>query len=218
MSWWRWNGDPAWLREQVDALDAQRTIDRSRMWIVGWSGGGTYLGWRTQEFEREYAAMVIHGGGVQPSRQTCSPTPAGIYFLGGDANPLHALAEQLHDYYASTCPHPDLVWTVLPRVDHDGERKALTRYREAILDWLSMHRRAPADDGGVATDAEPASSSVQQAPSPASSAPPALPPPTSSCRCAMAGVPSTFPWRGAIALLAAIGLRLRARPPRRTRG
>ena len=88
MSWWKWNGDPSWLGRQVDALNAQRAIDRARMWIVGWSGGGTYLGWHTQELERDYAAMVIHGGGVRPALPSCAPSPAGIYFLGGDANPF----------------------------------------------------------------------------------------------------------------------------------
>jgi len=189
-SWWKWNGDPSWLKTQVTAVCALRAIDPTRMWIAGWSGGGTYLGWNTQAFERDYAALVIHGGGVRPASQACATPQAGIYFLGGDKNPLHDLAERLHDYYATTCPHEDLSWTVLKGVDHEGERRALGNYREAILDWLSTRRRPVATvdlmDGG---DPPPMPSAV-------ASSPPALPfqpvsspapVPSSSCRCTAAG-------------------------------
>jgi poly(3-hydroxybutyrate) depolymerase len=64
-SWWKWDGDPVWLEQQADALDALRSIDRERTWIVGWSGGGSYIGWRTREIERSFAAIVIHGGGCR---------------------------------------------------------------------------------------------------------------------------------------------------------
>ncbi|MGD0528444.1 MAG: prolyl oligopeptidase family serine peptidase, partial [Polyangiaceae bacterium] len=118
-SWWKWNGEPSWLLRQIDALAETRAIDPARMWIAGWSGGGTYIGWNTQELERTFAALVIHGGGVQPRRSACSDPKAAIYFLGGDQNPLHSLTEPLHDYYVR-CRHDDMTWTVLKGVDHEG--------------------------------------------------------------------------------------------------
>ena len=111
-SWWKWNGDPSWLERQVDALGALRSIDSARMWIAGWSGGGTYLGWNTQAIEHDYAALVIHGGGVRPASQACVAPRAAIYFLGGDRNPLHDLAERAHaplPACVSDRPRPELV-------------------------------------------------------------------------------------------------------------
>ncbi len=194
MSWWKWNGDPSWLQHQVAALGALRSIDPARMWIAGWSGGGTYLGWHTQEFERDYAALVIHGGGVRPASPACATPRAGIYFLGGDKNPLHDLAERLHDYYATICPHEDLSWTVLRGVDHEGERRALGTYREAILDWLSTRIRSVAGSDVVDGGDPPAAPSAVASSPPALPLPPApapAPVPSSSCRCKAAGAETT---------------------------
>jgi poly(3-hydroxybutyrate) depolymerase len=182
-SWWRWNGEPSWMRHQVSALGELRSIDPGRMWIAGWSGGATYLGWRTQAFERDYAALVVHGGGVRPADPMCPTQRASVYFLGGDRNPLHDLTEQLHEYYATTCPHEDLSWTVLKGVDHAGERRALPTYREAILDWLSTRRRTP-----LAAAVSTAASAPPPVPSAAAPQRPSSPTaPSSSCRCATAG-------------------------------
>jgi poly(3-hydroxybutyrate) depolymerase len=142
-SWWKWNGDPAWLRAQTTRVGAMHAVDPARTWIVGWSGGGTYLGWRTPEIERDYAAIVIDGGGARPALDVCAATPSAVYFLGGDRNPFHELTEGLHAYYATVCPHPDLSWTVLKGADHPAERIAMATHRESILEWLSMRRRAP---------------------------------------------------------------------------
>jgi MYXO-CTERM domain-containing protein len=211
-SWWKWDGDPSWLERQVDALGALRSIDSARMWIAGWSGGGTYLGWNTQAIEHDYAALVIHGGGVRPASQACVAPRAGIYFLGGDRNPLHDLAEQLHDYYASTCPHEDLSWTVLKGVDHVGERRALGTYREAILDWLSTRRRPAAGPDMVDAGAPPPT------PSTVASSPPTLPfhpvsspaPVPSSCRCTATGAQAkSAAAPGLMALLLGAALRRR---------
>jgi predicted esterase len=194
-SWWRWNGDPSWMERQVSALGELRSIDPGRMWIVGWSGGGTYLGWRTQAFERDYAGLVIHGGGVRPASPMCPARRAGIYFLGGDRNPLHDLAEQLHEFYATTCPHEDLTWTVLRGADHQGERRAIATYRAAILDWLSTRRRTPLavavpTDAGASLPAPSTMTAGPLRPAPsdgARPAPPSSPRATSSsCRCTTA--------------------------------
>jgi predicted esterase len=145
-SWWRWNGDPAWLVRQVRAVGELRPIDPARTWIVGWSGGASYLGFRTQAIEETFAAIVIHGGGMPPAAGACASRPAGVYFLVGSANPLHSLAVGLRGHY-DACGN-DVTWTLLPGVDHDGERRALAAHREAILDWLATRRltvTAPAD-------------------------------------------------------------------------
>jgi predicted esterase len=226
-SWWRWNGDSSWLHAQVDALAGQRAIDRSRMWIAGWSGGGTWVGWHTVELEAEYAAIVIHGGGSAPGQRTCAAVPAAIYFLGGDRNPLHALTESLHEYYATTCPHPDLTWTVLAGADHPGERKALGKYREPLLDWLSSHARAAPDAGSsdAVSPAAPASAPPSPPHDGTSSFPPVSPqepplrgPPPSgrapACGCDIPGTRTRAPPAGLLALISASAMRLAGRQRR----
>jgi poly(3-hydroxybutyrate) depolymerase len=138
-SWWKWDGAPTWLLRQVDALAATRPIDRTRAWIAGWSGGATYVAWHTQELERAFAAIVLHGGGVRPRDAACASPRAAVYFLGGDANPLHYLTDDLRAHYA-LCGQ-ELTWNVVPGADHAAERAALAPRREAILDWLEAHHR-----------------------------------------------------------------------------
>ncbi len=138
-SWWRWNGSPAWLTSQIDVLAKHRPLDAERMWIVGWSGGASYIGYRSQELERTFAAIVIHGGGMRPASDDCAVSPASVSFLVGDKNPLHSLAVELRDHYAA-CGN-DLSWTLLKGADHAAEWRALPAHREAILDWLATRRR-----------------------------------------------------------------------------
>lgn len=205
-SWWKWDGPPSWLLHQIDELAETRPIERERMWLAGWSGGATYVGWNTQELERTFAALVIHGGGVRPRRSTCADPKAAIYFLGGDKNLLHDLAEQLHDYYVR-CDYDDLTWTVLKGADHEGERRALSSRRASILDWLETKRRTRRPD----TLPPEAGTATALAPSAQPSEPP-LPPSTSlpptSCRCVAAGVASDDRESGGrgLALLVAIGV------------
>jgi poly(3-hydroxybutyrate) depolymerase len=69
------------LLQQISALGALRPIDRQRIWIVGWSGGGSYIGYRTQELEQTFAAIVIRGGGMPPEVATCPAAKTPVYFL-----------------------------------------------------------------------------------------------------------------------------------------
>jgi hypothetical protein len=209
-SWWKWDGDPSWLLRQIDALAATRPIDRERMWIAGWSGGGTYIGWNTQELEHTFAALVIHGGGVRPRRSSCSDAKASIYFLGGDRNPLHYLTEPLHDYYVR-CGHDDMTWTVLPGVDHDGERRALASRIGGLLDWLETKRAvARADAVALEAGAQAAVDTGAALDSGAATSPPTSSLPSaarSSCRCLAAGTSvGSEPLGRGVALLAVAAL------------
>jgi len=198
-SWWQWDGDPSWLVRQTRALGELHAIDPERMWIVGWSGGASYVGLRTQEIEKTFAAIVLHGGGIPPELSTCPAAKAAVYFLVGDRNPLHNLAMQLREHYAAC--DDDVTWTLLKGADHDGERRALTAHREAILDWLSTRRLAqsPVSGRALPVDAEGPAPAPPATAVPAhseSAAPPAsstIPPPAPTpCRCSCPGIaPST---------------------------
>jgi poly(3-hydroxybutyrate) depolymerase len=192
-SWWKWNGDPGWLVDQASRLSELHAIDRQRLWLVGWSGGGSYIGYRTREFERTFAAIVIHGGGMPPATDACGDERVDVYFLVGDANPLHSLAVGLRDYYLR-CNH-DVTWTLLKKADHGGERKALEGHIDGMIDWLAARVR-PADtaiDSGpeaAALTSSSSSSTYLDAPrttlGPAP-APPSAPHPPGACSCDVRG-------------------------------
>jgi len=151
-SWWRWDGDSTWLTHQVEEVAALHPVDRDRLWLVGWSGGASYIGWRTQELERAFAAIVIHGGGLAPASSACPRSPASVYFLVGDRNPLHDLAVDLRRHYDG-CGQ-DVHWSLLAGAAHEGEGEALDdKQGPAILDWLAAKRRLPR---GPAFSPEPA--------------------------------------------------------------
>lgn len=133
-SYWKWNGDAQWIIDQVAATATQVNIDASRVYLVGWSGGATYIGWHVQAWPSTFAALVIHGGGDAPSDKTCVDTRA--YFLVGEHNALHHLARQLREYLEG-CKQP-VKWDAF-RGGHAKERTALTRRKaNEILDWLAV--------------------------------------------------------------------------------
>ena len=201
-SFWRWNGSPSWIVAQMHALGERRSHDPSRAWIVGWSGGGSYIGWKTQELERTFAALVIHGGGIPPEDPTCPSTRASVYFLVGTDNPLHDLARRLHEHYLDC--QQDVTWTLLRGAGHPAEWQALSARRAGILDWLSTKRLSSAtpppvvpdtgplavrdagdgdDERAVAADAAPPSSATP----PVVTTPSPRPGSAASCRCGLVG-------------------------------
>jgi poly(3-hydroxybutyrate) depolymerase len=130
-SFWKWDGDTKWVLDQIAAAGKQRTL--GRVYLVGWSGGATYLSRHPKAWEGVATALVFHGGGTAPFDQTCVSLPA--YFLVGDKNPLHYLTQGLREYF-DTCK-ATIVWDLVKGGDHAREAKALTAKKaRAILDWL----------------------------------------------------------------------------------
>jgi poly(3-hydroxybutyrate) depolymerase len=137
-SWWQWNGDPAWLVAQIDALKIP--VDASRIVLVGWSGGATYIGMHAQAWSDRFAAIVIHGGGQAPLADGCPDRALPAYFLVGDKNPLHGLATDLRDWWQGCTK--DVTWDLVRGADHEHEDRALDRKKAlAILDWLAARPR-----------------------------------------------------------------------------
>jgi predicted esterase len=138
-SFWRWGGDPSFVTEAVAKVGARRRVDEDRLWLVGWSGGGSYIGWRAQAFQAAFAAIVVHGGGMPPEDPACAETATPVYFLVGDKNPLHHLAVRLRDHFAAC--KSDVRWDLVAGADHPAEWGALPRHGNAIVDWLVAHPR-----------------------------------------------------------------------------
>jgi len=226
-SYWQWDGDPAWVAAEVASAARRAPVDPKRVHLVGWSGGASYVGWRSQALTPRFASVVIHGGGIPPASATCASVKVPVYFLVGDANPLHHLARGLRDHYAG-CGH-DVTWDLLPRAAHDGEWSALAKPGTAdrVLDWMAPRVRvdppAPTPDpapsarpsggadGGAAAgvavaDAGPDRPAAPERPSP---------PPRTARGCAAHAEPPG-PGPGAIAPLAlALALAIAVRSLRR---
>lgn len=154
-SFWRWNGAPAYLEKQVDAVRARYSIDARRVFLSGWSGGASYMGWHATDLPKIFAALVHHGGGVAPNRTRCPSTRTPVYFLVGAQNPLHGLAKELRDYY-TRCGH-EVKWDLVPNAGHPEELAALDpRKAGQVLDWLlarPSHDASDVDDGGMEAEA-----------------------------------------------------------------
>jgi poly(3-hydroxybutyrate) depolymerase len=135
-SFWQWNGDPAWVTSAVDAVAAERPIDRRRVWLAGWSGGASYMGLRASAFQRSFSALVYHGGGIPPAGP-CGDAASGrapVYFLVGSGNPLHSLAVRLREHH--TACRDDVTWKILSGADHAAEWRALDAKGDEIVSWL----------------------------------------------------------------------------------
>lgn len=135
-SWWRWNGDPQWV------IDHANAVRHSEAYLVGWSGGATYIGMHAAAWNGTFAAVVLHGGGMAPDSGACPDehlSHLAAYFLVGDRNPNFALAKDLRAYFDGC--HADVVWDLVKGADHAGEEKALTRRKaDAVLDWLATKK------------------------------------------------------------------------------
>jgi dienelactone hydrolase len=133
-SWWRWDGAPAWILGEIAKVEQRRAIDRDRLYLAGWSGGGSYMGWRAQELEQTFAAFVIHGGGMPPGIDACASEKVPVYFLVGDKNPFHHLAKRLRDHF-QRCGSP-VTWDLLKDAEHPQEWAALPSHGRKVMDFL----------------------------------------------------------------------------------
>jgi poly(3-hydroxybutyrate) depolymerase len=139
-SWYRWDHDPGWVHDQVREVIARHRIDTSRIYLVGWSGGATFIGQYLQRWPRMFAATVIHGGGVPPRSGDCPERPFPAYFLVGDKNPAHDAVKRLRAFYRAC--ELEAHWDLLPGANHRKEDAALTAEKaDQILRWLANRRR-----------------------------------------------------------------------------
>jgi poly(3-hydroxybutyrate) depolymerase len=141
-SWYKWDHDASWVLEQVRDVIATYPIDPSRVYLVGWSGGATFIGQHLPAWSSVFAATVIHGGGVQPRSQECPDRPFPAYFLVGDANPAHGGMKRLRAYFED-CGQ-EVRWDLLRGANHEREDTALTPQKaNEILSWLAARTSAP---------------------------------------------------------------------------
>ena len=134
--WYRWGGDASWVVDQVEAVGERVKLDRSRTFLVGWSGGATYIGLNAEKWHRHFSAIAIHGGGVVPKHGRCPARAVPAYFFVGDRNMHHGATKRLHDYF-KRCGS-EVKWDLIDGADHDAEDEALNgKSAGAIIDWLT---------------------------------------------------------------------------------
>lgn len=168
-SYWQWSqGDPpGWIDKQVEAVRKESSLDPDRIWLAGWSGGASFLGYHYSRWADRYAAVVFAGGGIAPYSSTCAPCSPPAYFMVGNKNPLHHLAKELKAG-VSSCTQ-DVTWDLQPGSDHAGEWRALNRPGKVgdILDWLENHPRfcgkTVAPSASASTPPAPVASSIASA-------------------------------------------------------
>lgn len=139
--WYRWNGHPRWVTEQVEAVQRELDVDPARVFLAGWSGGASYLGMNAHRWPRTFAGIVFHGGGQPPlATRACPRDRLPAYFLVGDRNWAHGAQVRLRAYY-ERCGQPH-EWDLVEGADHAAEDKALTPDKaNRILDWLDVQSR-----------------------------------------------------------------------------
>ncbi len=142
-SWWQWGGDLGFLRQMIDKVADTTKIDRTKIGLVGWSGGASFIGANARYLKDTYAGFVFHGGGMDADEDGCTPYKQRAYFLVGDKNPLHKLAIAVRERF-DRCGSK-AVWDVIKGGDHWAEERTLDRKKAtAILDWLNSAPAKPA--------------------------------------------------------------------------
>lgn len=147
-SWWGWlqyspTYDDSWLGRQIARIEGAYDVDRSREYLLGWSGGADYLGWYALEDSSRFAGAAFVAGGV-PYHPSCPTTHLAAYFLLGSADPRYQSGQPLAvKSILARCGDPTKV-VVIPGASHTATMLDLStrRYAAAILDWLMAHRRA----------------------------------------------------------------------------
>lgn len=155
-SYWRWHGDPAWITAKLDAVEEAYSIDPSRVYLSGWSGGSTYMGLSAPLLSPRFAAINLNGGGVPPPSGECGTCKPPVYYFAGSKNPMISLIKNTADHFRR-CGH-EVVWDLGVELDHPGELQAIFAgpVAERVVAWLDTKRNAclaapasAASDGGT---------------------------------------------------------------------
>lgn len=137
--WYRWDGDPQWILQQIDKLAEGAEIDRSQLYLAGWSGGAAYLGMHMRSWQG-FAGLVMHGGGVTPRDGRCAKPAPPVYFLVGDKNQYHQSTVWFRDHLRDC--RARVKWDLLKGGYHPDEDKALDPAKAGeILEWLIARGR-----------------------------------------------------------------------------
>ncbi|HEU0035627.1 MAG TPA: PHB depolymerase family esterase [Kofleriaceae bacterium] len=139
-SFWRGNPDPSWIGNMVDELVKKHSLDPDRVWIGGWSGGASYVGYYLPKLAPRYAAVALMGGGAYGGK--CAKQKLPVWMLAGDKSWFHAIVKRAHERIQE-CKH-EHVYKLFKGKDHDDEWKLVKKAetQATVLDFLEAHPRA----------------------------------------------------------------------------
>jgi len=113
------------INQVIDSQLKGYNIDQDRIWITGWSGGATFLGYYAIKRQDILAAVVYHmggGGGGSYSPPSGSCLIPGRFVIGS-ADFLYSLAQS--QYNTMKTKGHDVVWVELPGVGHSFQQSTL---------------------------------------------------------------------------------------------
>jgi poly(3-hydroxybutyrate) depolymerase len=144
-AFWRWNGDPEWIGKLVDDVVKRNELDPDRVWIIGWSGGATYLGHHLVQLGTRYAAIGFLGGGIA-GPGGCPKQKLPVYIVAGDKSPYFTMVRGLRNHLED-CKLP-VTWKQLAKLDHDDEWQAYRKpaMQKLVFDFLEAHPRPGRQD------------------------------------------------------------------------
>lgn len=149
-SWWRWKGsefyDPAWVGQQLDAVEAEYNVELQQVYAAGFSGGASFLSSYAFEQSMRFSAVLYNGGGNRSSiiRNCDSECQIPAYFNIGTEDFLLEGAQELNQGLQD-CGH-ETEFVLVPGVDHTIIREELP----GAMAWMAAREhlcRVPDDDG-----------------------------------------------------------------------
>jgi len=177
-TWGRSSGyDPDWLTDRIRDVAAEHAVDPTRIYLVGQSGGSTFLGWYAPTHADWFAGVAYFAGGEgycssssfargdYCGETTCPACPmrADLFFGSEDGVYPRSSVDRLDAYFHDECGEAG-AYEVLDGAGHsDVACEAQTRglIASMLSSWLASPHGcggAPLDTGGggpEGTDAGP---------------------------------------------------------------
>lgn len=134
---------PQVLAEFVTQLGKVYRVDQDRVYLTGFSWGGTHTWMIAEQTPRRWAAIVpLSGKGTDdPAHTVASLIDVPIYLGCGSADPYFLQFCQQMNEALVAAGHPDFVYRVLPNGNHFSYCAVYTD--PAFWDWLLAKQRKP---------------------------------------------------------------------------
>jgi N-acetylmuramoyl-L-alanine amidase len=137
-SWWRWldsdHHDDGWLAGQISAVQASLGLER--VYLVGFSGGATYLSAWAPLHARTFKTLALVSGGSRMT-DTCPAAPqSALLMIGSDDDMLEQFVRPFATWFGR-CDGTDTTWRIVPHLGHHDMHRALAQGRaQLVIDWL----------------------------------------------------------------------------------
>lgn len=134
---------PQVLAELVNQLGRAYRVDQNRVYLTGFSWGGTHTWLIAEQTPGRWAAIVpLSGKGTEDPAQTAAVLAnVPVYLACGSADPYFLQFCQKMNEALVAARHPDFVYRILPNGNHFSYSAVYTD--PAFWDWLLSKQRKP---------------------------------------------------------------------------